>query len=233
MGDGGLAAGAAMVGGSVAPARMQTAYLGPEAPEKEMAGALARAGLPRRKPQNLVEEVAELLAQGKVVAHFDGATEWGPRALGNRSLLVRPDDPSINQWLNTRLKRTEFMPFAPMVRSCDAARFFRGVEKAEQAARFMTVCFDCTEEFKAEAAGVVHVDGTARPQILFPEDNPRLHELIGAFQAKTGLSSLVNTSFNLHEEPIVCTPNDAVRAWDQGQLDALVLGPFLVKRERP
>lgn len=230
MGDGGLAAGAAMVGGNVAPSRMETAYLGPSASEKEMAGALARAGLPRRKPADLVEEVAELLAQGKVVAHFDGATEWGPRALGNRSLLVRPDDPSINQWLNTRLNRTEFMPFAPMVRSCDAPRFFRGIQKAEQAARFMTVCFDCTEEFKAEASGVVHVDGTARPQVLMPEDNPRLHKLIGAFQSKTGLSSLVNTSFNLHEEPIVCTPNDAVRAWSQGELDALVLGPFLVQR---
>lgn len=233
MGDGGLAAGAAMVGGDVSPTRMATAYLGPQASSKDMASALARAGLPRHKPKDLVNQVAELLAQGKVVAHYDGATEWGPRALGNRSLLVRPDDPSINQWLNTRLKRTEFMPFAPMVRSCDASRFFRGVEKAEQSARFMTVCFDCTDEFKAEAAGVVHVDGTARPQLLFPEDNPRLHELIGAFKEKTGLSSLVNTSFNLHEEPIVCTPHDAVRAWDQGQLDALVLGPYLVKRDRP
>ena len=231
MGDGGLAAGAAMVGGNVAPKRMETAYLGPRASEKDMAGALARAGLRRHKPKDLIDDVATLLAQGKVVAHYDGATEWGPRALGNRSLLVRPDDPSINQWLNTRLKRTEFMPFAPMVRSSDAPRFFEGVEKAEQAARFMTVCFNCTDDFKKEAAGVVHVDGTARPQILFPEDNPRLHELLGAFQAKTGLSSLVNTSFNLHEEPIVCTPHDAVRAWEQGQLDALVLGPFLVQRD--
>ena len=220
-----------MVGGDVSPHRMPTAYLGPEPTEREMAGALSRAGLPRKKPEDLVDQVAQLLADGKVVAHFDGATEWGPRALGNRSLLVRPDDPAINQWLNGRLKRTEFMPFAPIVREEDATRFFQGVEKAQEAARFMTVCFDCTEVFKKQAAGVVHVDGTARPQILTEKDNPRLHQILGAFEKKSGLSSLVNTSFNLHEEPIVCTPHDAVRAWQQGQLDALVLGPFLVQKQ--
>jgi carbamoyltransferase len=231
MGDGGLAAGAALVGGRVAPHRMETAYLGPNPSTKDMAGALARAGLPRTKPKNLPQRVANLLAEGKVVAHFDGAMEWGPRALGNRSLLVRPDDPRINDWLNAQLDRTEFMPFAPIVSAEDAPNFFVGLDKAPEAARFMTVCFDCTPAFKEQAAGVVHVDGTARPQVLHRADNPRLYQILGAFKKKTGLASLVNTSFNLHEEPIVCTPNDAVRAWQGGRLDALAMGPYLVERK--
>ena len=92
----------------------------------------------------------------------------------------------------------------------------------------MTVCFDCTDVFKQQAAGVVHVDGTARPQVLHQQDNPRLHSILEKFQSLSGLDALVNTSFNLHEEPIVCTPNDAVRAWREGRLDALSMGPFLV-----
>jgi carbamoyltransferase len=230
MGDGGLAAGAAMVGGKVAPHRMETAYLGPEPDMRAMAGALSRAGLKRTKPRNMANAVAKLLTAGKVVAHFNGPMEWGPRALGNRSLLVRPDDPRINDWLNARLSRTEFMPFAPIVCAEDAPEFFLGLDKAPEAARFMTVCFDCTDSFKKQAAGVVHVDGTARPQVLHADDNPRLHSILQAFKKQSGLSSLVNTSFNLHEEPIVCTPNDAVRAWREGQLDALSVGPFLVTR---
>jgi carbamoyltransferase len=228
MGDGGLAAGAAMLSGGVRPQRMETAYIGPEPGIGEMAGALSRAGLKRTKPRNMALSVAKLLKAGKVVAHFDGPMEWGPRALGNRSLLVRPDDPRINDWLNSRLSRTEFMPFAPIVRAEDAPRFFVGLEKAAESARFMTVCFDCTDVFKQQAAGVVHVDGTARPQVLHQQDNPRLHSILEKFQSLSGLDSLVNTSFNLHEEPIVCTPNDAVRAWREGRLDALSMGPFLV-----
>jgi carbamoyltransferase len=228
MGDGGLAAGAALSGGEVPPHRLKTTYLGPDPGIGEMARALSRAGLKRTKPRNMALSVAKLLNAGKVVAHFDGAMEWGPRALGNRSLLVRPDDPRINEWLNERLSRTEFMPFAPIVRAEDAPRFFIGLEKAAEAARFMTVCFDCTDAFKKQAAGVVHVDGTARPQVLHEQDNPRLHTILTAFQDLSGLDSLVNTSFNLHEEPIVCTPNDAVRAWKEGRLDALSMGPFLV-----
>ena len=231
MGDGGLAAGAAMVGSKMRPQAMESAYLGPTASNNEMIRAISRAGLSKKKPKNRAKAIAKLLAQGKVVAHFNGAMEWGPRALGNRSLLVRPDDPSINDWLNQRLDRTEFMPFAPIVRAEKAADFFVGLHKAEEAARFMTVCFDCTDNFKDQAAGVVHVDGTARPQIVHKKDNPELDAILVEFEKQTGLASLVNTSFNLHEEPIVCTPHDAIRAWQGGKLDALAMGPFLVERE--
>ena len=184
-------------------------------------------------PEDLASAVADLLVDGQVVARFDGAMEFGPRALGNRTLMVRPDAPDVNEWLNTRLERTEFMPFAPVVLEEDADRLFVGVDKARDAARFMTVCFEATDEMKRLCPGCVHVDGTARPQIIRDEDNPGYAAILRAFKEKTGIPALINTSFNMHEEPIVCTPNDAVRAWDQGQLDALVLGPFLVKRERP
>ena len=95
----------------------------------------------------------------------------------------------------------------------------------------MTVCFDCTDAFQEIAAGAIHVDGTARPQVLAPDDNPGLYAILDAFAEKTGLPALVNTSFNRHEEPIVCSPNDAIRAWRESELDALILGPFLVERD--
>jgi carbamoyltransferase len=231
MGDGGLAVGAALAAAHAPPARTETMCLGPSYGDSELVRALQVARLSKQKPDDLPGAVAELLAQGKVVARFDGRMEFGPRALGNRSVLVRPDDPAVNQWLNEKLGRSEFMPFAPLVREKDADRFFRGFQKAAESSRFMTVCFDCTEAFQEIAAGAIHVDGTARPQVLAPADNPGLYAILDAFAEKTGLPALVNTSFNRHEEPIVCSPHDAISAWRESQLDALVLGPFLVLRD--
>jgi len=231
MGDGGLAAGAAMAAAELPPHRTPNLYLGPSYPRNVIARELNIAGLRPKMPDDLESEVADLLAAGKVVARFDGGTEWGPRALGNRTVMYRPDDPAINDWLNKRLKRTEFMPFAPAVMAEDAASLFIGVEKAVDAARFMTVCFDCTEDMRALCPGVVHVDGTARPQIVHREDNPGFYRIIELFKERTGLPAVINTSFNMHEEPIVCSPYDAIRAWRESELDALAIGPFLVTRE--
>ena len=153
--------------------------------------------------------------------------EYGPRALGNRSILYRPDSPSVNDWLNERLKRTEFMPFAPSTLAEDAASYFVGIEGAENTARFMTITFDCTEVMKKSCPGVVHIDGTARPQIVHAHDNPDYHRIISEFKRLTGLSCVVNTSFNIHEEPIVCTPEDAIRAFKTGHLDVLAIGPYI------
>lgn len=226
MGDGGLCAGAALASAGVPPHELESVYLGPTYSELDMSRALGVANL---RPKRVTpDDVAELLAQGKVVASFDGGMEFGPRALGNRSLLVRPDDPAVNQWLNERLERSEFMPFAPMVRQEDAADLFIGWDKARQASRFMTVCFDVVPERVEAIRGCVHVDGTARPQVVRQQDNPRCHAVLTAFQQKTGLPALINTSFNMHEEPIVCSPGDAIRAWQRGHLDALWMGPFLV-----
>ena len=228
MGDGGLAVGAAMGSAGLAPRTLPNMYLGPSYDDRACMKELKIAGLKAQRPENLADAVADLLVDGQVVARFDGGMEFGPRALGNRTLMVRPDAPDVNEWLNKRLERTEFMPFAPVVLEEDAARLFVGYEKAADSARFMTVCFDVTDEMKQLCGGCVHVDGTARPQVLRDEDNPGYAAILRAFRDKTGIPALINTSFNMHEEPIVCSPFDAIRAWKRGKLDALILGPYLI-----
>ncbi len=230
MGDGGLAAGGALAAAAPPPATLESLYLGPDFKDSKAGQELNIAGLRPKKPKDLALEVAKLLAAGQVVARCAGRMEWGPRALGNRTLFYRPDDPSVNDWLNKRLSRTEFMPFAPVVMAEDAADLFAGYEKAPQAARFMTVCFDALPEMAKLGRGVVHIDGTARPQVVHQADNPEVHAILRHFKRLTGLPALINTSFNLHEEPIVCSPYDAIRAWKQGGLDALAVGPYLVTR---
>ena len=230
MGDGGLAVGAVLAAVAARPEPLQTAYLGPAFTDQQHYKALSLADLPRVNQQGSVDRVVDLLCAGKVVARFDGAMEWGPRALGNRSILVRPDDPTVNTWLNDRLQRTEFMPFAPIVRSEDAPRYFNGLDKAPEAARFMTVCLEATQRFRVDCPGAVHVDGTARPQVLHYHENPVLYRVLEAVGQRTGVPVLINTSFNIHEEPIVCTPGDAARAWKKAKLDALWLGEYLVER---
>ncbi len=231
MGDGGLPVGAALGAVGAPPARLPHVFLGPSYDDAHLARVLSASGVSFERPADLVQRVAQLLADKKVVARFAGAMEWGPRALGNRSILYRPDDPAVNDWLNQRLVRTEFMPFAPMTLAEDAPDMYRGLHQAADAARFMTVCFQVTERMQRECPGVVHVDGTARPQVLHRDDSPEMYDLLAAFKGITGLSSIVNTSFNMHEEPIVCSPEDALRAWSAAELDALVLGPFLVEKQ--
>ncbi|HEY8505779.1 MAG TPA: carbamoyltransferase C-terminal domain-containing protein, partial [Gemmataceae bacterium] len=161
------------------------------------------------------------------VARFDGRMEYGPRALGNRSILYPAGDPEVNQWLNKQLGRTEFMPFAPAALAEEAGRLFANLSGCEKTAEFMTITFDCTAEMKRACPAAVHVDGTARPQLVRPETNPGFYRILKAYHARTGIPAVINTSFNMHEEPIVCTPADAVRAFLQGNIDYLAIGPFL------
>jgi carbamoyltransferase len=243
MSDEGLGAGAALwhwwgsCGGSWAEGSrcFDDVYLGPEFSNKQIAEALEAEGAEFGEPRELEKEVAALLAEGAVVARFAGRMEYGPRALGNRSILYRPDVPSVNDWLNERLRRTEFMPFAPATLAEDAEDYFVGLNGTGSAdtARYMTITFDCTPKMRRTCPGVVHVDGTARPQIVHERDNPRFHRIIREFKELTGLSCVVNTSFNIHEEPIVCTPQDAIRAFKVGHLDYLAIGSFLVRNPRP
>lgn len=239
MSDAGLAVGAALWGWERAtlaegrvpkPIPLPNAFLGPEYSEGEMVAALSAAGLRFERPGDIHETIAEALAQGRVVARFTGRLEYGPRALGNRSILYRADDPSVNGWLNRRLARTEFMPFAPAVAWEWRDRLFRDVAGAEGAAQYMTVTFGCTPEMRERGAAAVHVDGTARPQLVRREANPALYATLTAYGRRTGFPCVVNTSFNLHEEPIVCTPGDAVRAFLQADLDLLAMGPFVAAR---
>ncbi|MGH7797321.1 MAG: carbamoyltransferase family protein [Candidatus Binatia bacterium] len=204
-------------------------YLGPSFTEAQVQRLLAVEGVKYQQHRWVEEEIARLLAEGYVVARFAGRMEYGPRALGNRSILYRPDDPSVNDWLNRNLKRTEFMPFAPSTLADDADKSFIGLEGAREAARYMTITFNCTERMRRECDGVVHVDNTARPQIVNKADNPDYYRILESFKRQTGISSIINTSFNIHEEPIVCTPEDAWRAFKIGRLDFLALGSFIAE----
>lgn len=208
----------------------ETMFLGPQYSDPDIRAVLGKGGYAFETPGNMAQTAAELLARGKVIARFDGAMEFGPRALGNRSILYQCTDPSVNDWLNKQLRRTEFMPFAPVTMEPFTADRYIGYSGAERTARFMTITFRCSESMKTEAPAVVHVDGTARPQIIRDRDNPEYYAILDAYYGLTGIPSLVNTSFNMHEEPIVMTPGDALKAFEASHLDAMILGHHLIKR---
>lgn len=212
---------------------IQNVYLGWEYPDTEIEDEIERMGFSYQRLDEIEKEIASLLAQGHVVARFNGRMEYGPRSLGNRSILYHPCDPTVNDWLNKNLVRTEFMPFAPSTLAEYADQCFLNVNGAFETARFMTVTFDCTDWMKESCPGVVHIDGTARPQLVRESDNESYYKIIQEFYKLTGLPSVINTSFNMHEEPIVCSPNDALRAFDQGHLDYLAIGKYLVKHPKP
>ncbi len=165
---------------------------------------------------------AEWLAAGRIGALYCGRMEYGPRALGARSILASPADAGVNAALNKRLERTEFMPFAPVVGDADAAELFDIGGVNRYAARFMTIACDVNPAWRERIPAVVHVDGSARPQIVSREDNPVYFDIIAAFKARTGLPALVNTSFNVHEEPIVNRPEECRRALEDGRIDFVV-----------
>lgn len=163
------------------------------------------------------------LEANQVVGVYRGRMEYGPRSLGKRSIIYRADDVSMNDWLNDRLRRTEFMPFAPITAEDLAADCYLGWRPDHVSARFMTITYDCTESFREACPAVVHIDGTARPQVVRSQDDPYLHGLLMAWHEKTGQTALVNTSFNKHEEPILGSPKDALEALDDEIVDLLVL----------
>lgn len=212
---------------------MDHVYLGPEYDDAAIEQEIADSGLQATYHDQIESAIAGLLAQGAVVARFNGRMEYGPRALGNRSILYRPDDPSVLYWLNDALQRTEFMPFAPVVLADAARECFVDLDGIENTARFMTITCFCTEWMAEHCPGVVHVDGTARPQLVSEPDNPSMYRILDEYRRITGLPCLINTSFNMHEEPIVCSPADALRAFKLGHLDYLAMGNWLLEAEAP
>lgn len=232
MSDDGLAVGSALAAAlnhdavNVKPAVHVS--LGTSYSAEQVESAIASSGITATYHENITEKIAQILADGHVVARFTGQMEYGPRALGNRSIMYQTNDPSVNQWLNQRLSRTEFMPFAPATLTEYADDCYIGLDGARHPAHFMTITFDCTPQMKVQSAGCVHVDGTARPQLVSPKSAPDFHAILHAYHAITGIPSLINTSFNLHGEPIVCSPQDAIRSFQQGQLDYLALENWLI-----
>ncbi len=207
---------------------LKDVYWGPGYDDSEIEAALAKAGVKaeRLEEASLVERAAAAMHEGRIVGWFQGRMEFGPRALGNRSMLARPTEGRINDWLNQRLERSEFMPFAPSVLAEHADEVFIGVEKARHTAEFMTITFDVRPEWRERIPAVVHVDGTARPQLVRAEINPRYHRLISAYHRLSGIPLVLNTSFNVHEEPIVCAPAEAIRALVEKRVDCLAIGNY-------
>lgn len=233
MSDQGIAVGSALAWMAneqpLRPEKLDHVFYGPGFTEEEAGRSLEGARLRYTRPDNMAEALGKLVLDGKVIARCDGRMEYGPRALGHRSILFRPDDPRVNDWLNRKLTRSEFMPFAPVTLAEEAHRCYKNVDKGRYTAEFMTVCFDCTDEMKGNSGGVVHIDGTARPQLIREETDPVYWGTVKYFYEKTGIPSIINTSFNMHGEPIVLDTEDAVRSFLYSRLDYLALGPFLVE----
>ena len=230
MGDGGLCVGGAQLAyfektGKI-PKKLQSMYLSDSFSDKMIKKEIKKFNLNFVKPKNIEKEIAALLSKKKVVAHFSRGMEFGPRALGNRSILCSAEDASINDTLNKRLHRTEFMPFAPILRKEDASKYLKISNKVDY--KFMTFTLNCKTLMLKHAPAAVHVDKTARPQIISKIDNPRLYKILSEYKKLTGVPILINTSFNMHEEPIVYSPSDAIRAFLLGNLDNLVLDQFLI-----
>jgi len=200
--------------------RLDNVYLGQNY-DGRIDDVLASAGM-RRLAGRPVETAVDLIRAGKAGAIYTGRMEFGPRALGARSIIASPHDHAINDLLNKRLDRSEFMPFAPYVLEEDAARVFDITDVNRYAAHFMTITCGVKPEWRARIPAVVHVDGTARPQIVRGDENPLFAAILRRFRDQTELPVLINTSFNVHEEPIVNRPEECLQALSDGRVDFVV-----------
>lgn len=213
---------------------LQHAYLGPQNSPASVLAAVDALDLPSTE-FNIVEnpsvdDVAERLAAGKIIARAVGPMEYGARALGNRSILARADRRETIRIINDQIKARDFwMPFAPMVLEEDMERYLINPKKIR--CPYMTIGFDSTEEARTDlAAGLHPADDSMRPQVVDRMRNPELHALLTRFKALTGLGGVLNTSFNLHGEPIVCSPSDALKTFLRSKLDVVVMDGLLVER---
>jgi carbamoyltransferase len=229
-GDEGLAIGAALhtyhsVLKQPRRRELKHSYLGPDFPESRVQSALQNAGLQYRKLDRgvLLDEVAEQIAAGNVVGWFQGRMEWGPRALGNRSIVAHPGLPNMKDVLNARIKHREwFRPFAPSILAEYQHEYF----EHDHPSPFMLHVYKIRPEKRQALCAVNHVDDTGRLQSVTRDENPMYYDLISAFHRKTGLPVILNTSFN-ENEPIVCTPEEAIDCFQRTRMDVLGIGPFL------
>lgn len=234
MGDDGLSAGSALgtyyqkSNEKKNNSFIDNVYLGGSFNDESIEKALKEFDLTYQKFEDVETEIAKYLAKNKVVARYNGRMEYGPRALGNRSVIAAPFDKSINDWLNKKFQRTEFMPFAPSI-TFEAAPDYLENYNDELAAEFMTITYNIKPEMTSKIPAVVHVDNTARPQVVKKERNESYHKIITEFGKITGIPIVLNTSFNMHEEPIVYSPQDAIRGFLDAQLDVLAIGQYIVE----
>lgn len=210
--------------------KLENVYLG-EQFDTEAEQLFMQDGRLEKVAGDPAETAAGLIAKDYIGAIYTGRMEFGPRALGARSIVASPKDDGINKTLNKRLQRTEFMPFAPYVLEEDADQVFDITDANRYACRFMTITTRVNPDWADKIAAVVHVDGTARPQIVNDRDNPLYSSILRHFKQKTGLPVLVNTSFNAHEEPIICKPVECLRALLDGRVDFVVTDSGVFQRK--
>jgi carbamoyltransferase len=238
-GDGGLAVGAAyhvwhQTLGKPRSFVMDHAYWGPCYTAGEIrtaveASAVSQGGysINELPEEELLRRTAAIIADGKILGWFQGRAEWGPRALGNRSIVADPRRPEMKEILNRRIKHREiFRPFAPSILAEKTGEWF---EKSHPSP-FMTLAYPVRTEKRGQIPAPTHIDGTGRLQTVRREANPRYHALIAEFERQTGVPVVLNTSFN-DNEPIVCRPEEALDCFLRTQMDALVLGDYLITRD--
>lgn len=207
--------------------QMDHAYWGPAYADDEIEHFLKWSKVPYRKLDNVAEETAALLAEDKIIGWFQGRMEFGPRALGSRSILASPIHPMMQQRLNEVKDREDFRPVAPVVLEEDADEWFNGAKPSP----FMLFIYDVSDDKAERIPAVKHVDGTARIQTINERQHPRYYQLLKAFKAKTGVPVLVNTSFNTLGKPIVCSPQDAIACFWTTPFDALIIGSYLITKD--
>jgi len=228
-GDAGTALGSALwvahaLGDAMAP--MRTAALGRGWSDEELGTWLEQAGVPRELPDDLPAAVADVLADDGVVAWFQGRSEYGPRALGHRSLLANPARATNLERLNDIKGREQFRPVAPMVLAERAAEIFQGPLPSP----YMLFTHRVRDGWSERIPAVVHVDGTARIQTVGRDEEPLVAAMLEAFEQRTGLPVVVNTSLNTAGRPMVDDPRDALECFGSAPVDALAIGPYLVRR---
>lgn len=235
MGDGGLCIGAAanfLHDRGHPKLEMTDVYLGPDYSDQEIEKCLQMyEDIEYKAVADTAGYTINALRNDEVIGWFNGRMEFGPRALCNRSIIYHCKDVTVNDWLNERMDRTEFMPFAPVTMEELAPKCYKGWQKDQIASRYMTVTYNCTDAMADNCPATVHIDGTARPQVVSKQNNPKMHDLLKEYYAETGGLSLINTSFNRHEEPIVNKPSEAIEALQKGMVDLLVIGGFVAKRK--
>lgn len=205
---------------------MDHCYWGPEYSDAEIEKFMKWCKVPYRKLNNIAEETADILAQDKIIGWYQGRMEFGPRALGSRSILASPISPSMQARLNEVKDREDFRPVAPVVLQEEAGNWFKEAEYSP----FMLFIYDVLENKADQIPAVRHTDGTARIQTINEHQHKNYYDLIKAFQRKTGVPVLVNTSFNTLGKPIVCTPRDAIECFWSSPFDALIIGSFVIEK---
>lgn len=205
---------------------MDNCYWGPEYSDEEIEKFMKWCKVPYRKLNNIAEETADILAQDKIIGWYQGRMEFGPRALGSRSILASPISPAMQQRLNEVKDREDFRPVAPVVLEEEAGNWFENASYSP----FMLFIYDVKPEKADQIPAVRHTDGTARIQTVNERQHKNYYDLLKAFQRKTGVPVLVNTSFNTLGKPIVCTPRDAIECFWSSPFDALVIGSFVIEK---